>query len=315
MHGQTTQEPRATHVQTRRTRARATLRSTRRSTQIALDVDSVYYRDQSGIWRVPKRGGAATMLATAPPAYSPIANAFAVEDGSVAWWNLLFGMGAMDVFRVSKQGGAPTKIATVHNYVWNGVSGAPGTLYMWSGQGGVPLDYVSADGGVTEIFRTQAYTDAILYDAPDLYLAVNNGIQRLRGGTSLEIVGGLGNVPAYIDFMAMDLTTVFFTAGGLQGMSFVASVPKAGAPATVLFQNGGFAESIALDATHVYFVLVDRSMPSATIVRVNKDGSSPTTMFTSSGESILNVAVDDQCVYWTAAGNGTTPPGVHAMPK
>jgi hypothetical protein len=182
----------------------------------------------------------------------------------------------------------------------------------WGGPVNTALDYVTADGGVSVVAHTPIYTDYVAYDGSDLFLAVNDGIYRLVGGVP-QLVGRLAMGQAYIGFVALDSTAIYFSAGQVSNAVVVGSVPKSGGPVRVLFTQGGYAEPIALDATHVYLV----DLPGRALIRMNKDGTNPTTILTAtSPEGILGVAADDQCIYWTAQGNGTTIPNtVRAMPK
>jgi hypothetical protein len=283
--------------------------------QMILDASYIYYHDQTGLWRVAKSGGTATLLATVQTFGS---RAFAVDDSGVTWWQVRPGQMSTDVIRVPKQGGAQHALATLPDYFFNGVAGGTGAVYLWAqGASKFELDYIAPDGTVTASLNDWPNTFPLVFDGTTLFGA-------LRGGGVYRVVGSslqyLGSSPFFfVDDMVVDDSAVYSLStgdavGNVTGAA-VSSVPKSGGTATTLMTTTVTQLGpMAIDATDIY--LPDRQ--DGAIFRISKDGTSQTTMIMVGAPppGILAVAVDDRCLYWTT-GWGSDPQlnAIFAAPK
>jgi hypothetical protein len=280
--------------------------------QILLDDSYVYFHDQAAIWRVAKTGGAKTAVALLKAPVWPELTAFALDDTSVTWWQIVNGASETDVKRASKQGGTTTTIAKLGSYFYYG-SGAPaGAVYVWGGGGPAynTLESITPDGTVTTVSAPLPnITFQVRYDRGEVFALAQAGLFHLDG----DAFTNLAQQPnGYPNSMVFDDVAVYVTiTDGMGGFS-VASVPRAGGTfTTLLVVQKGYLGGIAADADHLY--VADRI--AARLLRMNKDGTDLTAIATSTAQ-IVDVALDDLCVYWTETTNTGTPPSrVRAQAK
>jgi hypothetical protein len=267
--------------------------------QIALDDSYVYFHDGNAIYRVAKSGGTKTALASLKAPAWPELAAFMVDDTYVTWWQVINGATKTDVKHAPKQGGTTTTIATLPSYFYYGSAGPGGT-----GPNYDELDSIAATGAVTKFGAALPYqTTMVRYDRGDIYTLSPAGLHRFDGAAFTK----LADAPpaSYPNSMVFDDTTVYVTIGDGVGGFMVASAPKAGGSFTILLTvQSGYLGGIAEDADYIY--VADRI--AARILRMNKDGSDLTTIVTSTTSQIVDLAVDDQCVYWTETTNSGKPP-------
>jgi hypothetical protein len=103
--------------------------------------------------------------------------------------------------------------------------------------------------------------------------------------------------------LALDDASVFWT----NLLGDVWRAPRSGAPGALAIAPSQAAGSIAVDADYVYWTT---SVPSGSVIRAKKDGSSPTAIAPNQ-DTPSGIFVDDTDVYWTTYGDGS----VMRMPK
>ncbi len=280
--------------------------------QISLDDSYVYFHGDKGISRVAKSGGAVTSLATGKAPSWPDLYAFALDDTGVTWWQIKNGAMQTDVKRVPKQGGAPTIVATLSDYVGYGVAGPGGSTFAWNG---VVLDSVTANGVIKQVGGTPFNTSAVAYSGGELYVLAQSGVYRWDGMVFQSLAATVNIYPV---LMAFDDDTVFVVSNDLNSGFLVSSVPKLGGVLTTLLAvPTSYVGGITVDADHVWVAnrVPGGGAPSA-LLRMNKDGTNVTSVATSATSQIVAVAVDDNCVYWTETTNsGKVPSRVVVSPK
>jgi hypothetical protein len=271
--------------------------------EIALDAGFVYFHSADGVWRAPKGGGTAALVA--PKSQQGWPRSFAVDDFGVTWQTITSGGAATDISRVPKQGGAVTTLATLNGQFWGCVSIPTGAVYVWNG---TVLDEVDAQGTVTSIGPLPSDTNDMVLDGSATYLAALGGVYRDEGA-SFQAVAGAGDYGLYL---VVDSTDVYFEVGDSAGNRQVERAPKTGgAPTTLLTTSSWSIGRLAIDASHLYVA----EQTEDDVLRMNKDGTAQIMMGTGAPKSgAIDVAVDDTCVYWGSVTSGTTS-RINAMPK
>ena len=288
--------------------------------QIAVDDSYVYFHDNTTISRVAKSGGPVTDLATVKPPSWPDLSAFSLAASDVTWWQIDNVTAHTSINHVSKAGGAPTTVATLGSIFYYGTGGPAGSSYVWGGNfSSEVLDQIAANGTVTQIGSTlPAGTEGVAYDDGKIYAFGQNGVYRFDGTTFQSFASITPST--FPNFMVFDATNIFMTWNDETGGFGVSSIPKSGGAFTsILHVTQSYIGGVRADADHVWVVNrvpVSVPTPPSQILRTNKDGSDLTVFATAADSQIVDVAVDDLCVYWTETANtGATPSRVVAAPK
>ena len=288
--------------------------------QIAVDDSYVYFHDNTSIARVAKSGGPMTEIASVDPPSWPDLSAFSLGDTDVTWWQIVDTSAQTKINHVSKAGGPPTTVATLDNFFFYGTGGPAGSSYVWGGNfSSEVLDRVAADGTVTPIGSVlPAGTQGVASDTGEVYAFGQSGVYRFDGTTFRTFASVMPST--YPSFMVFDATTIFMTANDEVGGFSVSSIPKTGGSFTTLLHvTQSYIGGVAVDADHVWVanrVPLSVPTPPSQLLRMNKDGGDVTVFATAADSQIVDVAVDDLCVYWTETANtGATPSRVVAAPK
>ena len=247
--------------------------------EVTVDSSHVFFHDHSGIWRVSKTGGDATLLAAMEAFWWPDNVSFMLDDTDVSWMQILGGKEKTDVDRISKSGGTVRTLTTLNDYFYYGVPGAGSSIYTLTGTyTSAVLDSVAGDGTVTPLSSAlPVWSSAAFYDGATLFLGGDTGIYRFDGTTFTTLV----SLGPYLNGMVVDDTSVYYAVNALNGADpnvlTIYSVPKTGGtPLTLWSATNIEFGAMAVDAAHLYFV--DRFKPA--VMRMNKDGTSLTAVAT-----------------------------------
>ncbi len=259
----------------------------------------VYFHTATGIWRVPKRGGAPILMAL-PFTTLGWPKPFAVDDFGITSWKIASGGASTSIYRVPIAGGSVTTLATLTGEMWGAVSAGSGAADFWNGTALYGIDVL---GTVNEISGTMpTYTSDLFVDDSGIYTASEQGVTHLDNGTFESLA------PGFALALAIDETDVYFETGDSSGNRTIAQVAKTGGSTTQLLAAADYLlQGIVVDASHLYVAM-------GTVLRMNKDGSAQTVVGTgSAGTRALSVSLDDRCVYW--AEGATTVTNIKAAPK
>ena len=187
-----------------------------------------------------------------------------------------------------------------------------GALDVFSGSNST-LSALDADGGVS-LTAGVVPVDAAgaAFDGTAVYFIAETGLYRLEG-TTLTSVSSLYGI--YASDIAVDADNVYvsgdtYLGDGLTLEALVLSVPKIGdSPISTLFARVGAYTQFAFDDPFIY--MTDRF--GGDVLRMGKDGTGESVVVDDPAMQVLDLAVDDSCVYWTGA-NATTR-GVYVAPK
>jgi hypothetical protein len=267
--------------------------------EIALDADYVYFHDGTGVYRVPKAGGPTTEVATSKSMGWPSYAAFVVNDANVTFWQWNGGQTSSTLLTVPKGGGAATTLATVTGYEYFGIVAPSGALDVWGASD--DLIAIDADGGVSTVTSVLPNDSvALAYDAAgDLFIGDGEGVISRFDGTSMFTLGSSG---LSIGNIAVDADNIYvsgdmYLVSDLVLEAVVGFMPKGGGTFVPLFERTGTYTWMATDASYIY--MTDRL--SASVMRMQKNGVYQDTLVQTGGQEVLDIAVDDQCVYWTGA--------------
>lgn len=249
------------------------------------------------VMTVPVSGGTPTTLASEQ--WGP--TAIVVDGTSVYWTNMAVGAYFPgSVVTAALDGGAPTTLAS-------GQIGAAGlavdtaSVYWVTDNGAVHK--ALRDGGAAQVLAVgpsgvPGFT-SLAVDATRAYWANGNGTIM-----SVPTVGGspttlFSNAKSSAPAIALSDRNVFFTNQGTTAKAnmdgAVMSVAKTGGEATTLASSQTYPDSIAVDATSVYW-----TTGSGYVVKAPLDGGTATTLASGQQEP-LGIAVDATSVYWTTA--------------
>lgn len=241
-------------------------------TSIAVTSNYLYWSTVSKVSRVPLTGGTPSTVADNTSVLSIV-----VEEGTLYW---IDGNGA--IWR-QPAGGSATQISAVSTISFD-VEG-PWLVYSGSSTYRIPTT-----GGTPVEFST-GQTTAVVIDGSNIYYSGNNIRRTALVGSSSGLVANTGEPTHSI---AVDATHVYWK--NLEGDIY--SAPKTGgATPKQLVSQGPSSPVIPIglevDDTHVYAAGSD-------LIRVPKDGSDVEQVL--DGDA-LDVAVDDDAVYWVDANN------------
>jgi hypothetical protein len=220
---------------------------------IAVDATYVYFGDGTTIQRVPKSGGTATTVVTAATSYC-----IAVDATSVYW------TAPNSAWKADKTAsGAGTRLATV-NAVGNYGLAVDGTNVYWGsgGSGTGTLYSVPLGGGTPNPLATAfSFLQGVTLDATNVYYASFSGaFVYAKAGGAPALLDAAGNTG-----IAVDALDVFWAASN----GSIARRPIAGGANVVLVNGLNNPNSVAVDATSVYFTDVGNG-PTSTLYSVAK---------------------------------------------
>jgi hypothetical protein len=312
------------------------LASNQATTGIAVDGANVYWSvcrtvgsTLGAVMTVPKAGGTPTALASG--VICP--RSLAVDATNVYWTSSDSATAAGQVMKVPIAGGAPGVLASGLSRPGFGIA-VDATNVYWTNSGyyttsfadGTVMTVPIAGGAPTTLASGQNQPAGIAVDATSVYWA-NLGDGNKAGTGALmkaPITGGMATVVAAgqeYPSIAIDSTSVYWTtsAGVLKapigGGTPTILVAGGGAPTMYLPGEGGAPGTTAVDATHVYWMVVwpsDAAAPSCpgfgagscpgpssqtAIMSVPIGGGTPSVVTTTSGIGL--VVVDEASAYWT----------------
>jgi hypothetical protein len=269
---------------------------------IAVDSAYVYYSalDDNTVRRVPKGGGPSVTIA-------PLAGErYLVDSGYVYWTSGTSPLGA-SVFRISSESSSPESLATADwspapsialddHFVF--VAPSWGTVSRMPKSGGTPVALADAP--------PPAFTDAVLADGSNVYLAGDDG--RLlaipkTGGPTVLLAHGVINASQMVE----DARFIYAQTAGL------VRIPKDGSQATTLVADAS-PSAIAVDESFVYWTANEGTVKDerVTLRKLPKSGGAPTTLWSAAFSSSV-LAVDDSCLYLVRVR--TTEYSLVRMPK
>jgi hypothetical protein len=271
---------------------------------IALDSQAIYYAGATGVRRVLKDGSGDTLLATS--SLQAVAT-----DGVSVYWGGLNGL-ASGVFSVSATGGGGAAVKTLASISEDDplhIALGGGWVYWVASvpeDGALPYELlkVATTGGTPQtLLADQAMS--VVTDGTSVYWSnsQNQVYAQAFAGGAIRLVGGMqnGNSTGPID---VDATNVYISDDvGLY------SIPKTGGAATELANT--FVSQLAHDSTNLYWV----DAVTDTIYKMPTGGGVPVTLVYSSSVTGGGMAVDSECVYWVALGNGAAPVQLYKAPK
>jgi len=170
------------------------------------------------------------------------------------------------------------------------------------------------------------FVNVMALDATSIYIITIDDVEGTngslwsmpKGGGTPKLLAGSVLTPYRL---AVDATSVYWISVGTPtSSSFLADgrverMAKDGTGRKTLATNLNVPTSVASDGTNVYFT--DRS--STSVMRIGREGGPTTVVATRPSSQSIDVAVDDDCVYWTTldsapvAANGVSH--VYAAPK
>jgi hypothetical protein len=268
---------------------------------LVLDGAFVYWRDSSGIWRVPKTGGTAQLLAPAVSHFWPDISAFAIGGGFVFYSD--DGNGE----RVPVGGGAPDPLGFTLDIPSFAVGA--GHVYVWSHVGFVEISRFDFSGkGLAVVDELPQPPSRMVFVGPTAYAATDPGVWKLDFGAGNQLLSGLTAVD-----VAVDGTDVYFTSSDATNGARVLVLSMPSLATTPVADTAG-AFTLALDATDLYFVDADGQR-----VRRIAGRTGPVTDVATVGPLLapVDLAVDDACVYFTASSrkDAKTAGAVMVAPK
>jgi serine/threonine-protein kinase len=218
------------------------------------------------------------------------------------------------VWRVPIAGGAPTPLATQRDSI--------GGLAVWKGQAfyasedggkGTRVDAAPTDGSgpAHTVLSVPRVAGQLVVDASGILLAgYGAGPEVLRADPGGAAVTTLAK--GYARSLVADADYAYFADWGT-----VERVKRTGGSPSILLRSPSPCSALAIDDTFVYEALAgtkEASFRDGVIRRVPKGGGAVEELATNQVANAL--FVDDAYVYWTVAGEASTPSGaVFRMPK
>lgn len=275
---------------------------------IALDGDHVYWHDQNGIFRVPKKGGSPSLVATTVSTFWPELVPFAIASGNVYF------AGAGDALSfVPVGGGTATSIGK--SFAQAGFAASDSWVYAWSqAQGATPLVRFHFDGsGATQVDSMAHPPNEMVFGPNEVaYVAFDPGVQQndysSMAGASDTDLSGLA-----AEDIAVSGSQVYFTSNDSTNGARVMTVSTDTKIVSPIADTFG-AVTLALDDADLYFAdgdglrvrrVAGKTGPVTDVATVGPDAAP------------IDLALDGTCVYFTVAPRaGADAPGaVMVAPK
>jgi hypothetical protein len=241
------------------------------------------------IYRVPKTGGAVSLVATVPG-----------DVASVAITGVyLYMAGFAGVFRIHKQHGSVQLLADGDGFP-SEVEVAGNRVYF-SRLFADTIESVPVDGGAIDVLASglNAPNDLAIRDGYVYFTELDSGgVKRVpQAGGPVE---SLSNVPDSRG-IAVDDVSIYWTVYCGPSCGETRTMPKDGGISSILSPSQDMPHALAIDATRVFWVTAPvQGTSSAGVYAVSKSGGSTTTL--ASGYSVCSdIAVDDACVYFADA--------------
>jgi hypothetical protein len=275
--------------------------------QIVLDADDVYFHANGTLRRVPKSGGAVEVVATQAGGWDwPSRANFVVDSRGLAY--VTNRVDGLHIARANVNGGEPvilgpklplsgTDVHLTANatgyFLW-------GQTSEWSATDGILT--VDDNGVPTSPVASNAsqFISAVIDESPlPAYVATNNGLARYDDPTK-GVITVITTLVPFATYNLIDGGDALYAVGANTATPLhyeIVRIDKATLQRSVVVDYGNEILGIAVDATHLYFC--DRM--AATVVKVSRDGGATTIVgpAPSSQAQSIEVAVDDDCVYWT----------------
>lgn len=284
----------------------------------------VYFHAGTGIWHISTVMGTLDLLGVYGVGQSwPVLAKLDINTNGLFW--AIPGTDASTLFFAPIDGGPKSVLATIPRLSSSVlpppdfVSVADGGVYVFyeSVSGSQPVAFVTFDGGVAISSPALPATIArLLVVGGTTYVGSVSGLYASDGGSAFQLL-----TPIRISDLALDGDSIVFTEGAGDSNEYPLSVWRValggGDPVPVASQVSPLLGGIAVDNTSIYFCDRGAERGSSELVRITKLTGAVTTMAHSDGQ-IIDVALDDTCVYWTSApGGNPASPGnqVFAAPK
>ena len=267
---------------------------------IAQDETHLYFADLTGLYRIPKSGGEASLITPESINIGGIA-----VDGTHVYYSALrlasnghFEPGSGVIRAVPKAGGSPVTLASglngpaevrvdaTHVY-WNNL-GTQQSGGSFNPDGSMAR--IAKSGGAVEVLVSGIYGTSPVFDMDDqfIYYGENGGavggppsgprgVRRIpKGGGAVFSI--TDSQPAYSIFLEGD--TIFFSVGfGLAiGQDAVYSVPAGGGPLTLYTAGGFFVSVVGVSDGLLYINYNNNCGPAGSLatIPVGSPGAAPT---------------------------------------
>jgi hypothetical protein len=270
---------------------------------MAIDAANVYWTDcgdPSGghVQKMPKAGGPVVPLASGNRL-----SGIAVDGANVYWVAGTADASSGAIMTVPTAGGtpavvapesgAPAHIAVDASYVyWSDLN--QGAVMRAPLGGGMPMTVASS----VAPFQIALGDTAVFWMGPQGLMTAPK-----TGGMAMALTRPFPTLPT--DGLAVNATTVYFTAGPPNGQPGVSDLPVGGGPTAIVSDDpsspgGG---PIAIDQARAYWADMSGSVYAAPLA------GGRAILLATGQDNVDAIAVDDAAVYWLVNGNGS-PGGV-----
>ena len=209
------------------------------------DSKSIYWAEGQHVTTVPVGGGAVTTLVAAMKPVTGIA----VDATSLYWAELSVGLNKMPI-----GGGAPVPLVSVinDNLFYLAVNSSS---VFWVETSAMVIKKISLAGGAVTTLASSAHTQELAVDENNVYW-VDSMDKQIR---SVPVDGGpvalLGTTPYLPMGLAQDAANLYISSFDANGA--ILKVAKTGGNPQVIASGHGFVQSLAVDASSVYWAGTD----------------------------------------------------------
>jgi hypothetical protein len=255
---------------------------------IAIDDAFIYFHDDEGIWRLSKSGSTPVKLASATATLWPDLSPMSLSGGFVFYTD------ADTLTRVPVTGGASVSFG--ENGPMLGVAANAADVWFWS-RGPAPdfpISRVTLAGiGEPDVADLDEPPGKIFFGDTTAFAVADPGVFAIGLNGGSQLLYGLSAV----DVVADD-DDVYFTSSDATNGARIMQLSKKTLAATKIAGSEG-AYALAIGNGDLYFT--DRTNSHVRRI-IGKVGQAVDIVSISQNYSPIDIAVDDQCVYFTAAG-------------
>jgi len=262
------------------------------------------YFSAGGVWHTSV--GGITELLGATHSGWPLYSAFDIDPTTIYWAS---GVNETDVdasyvMYAPRDGGAASLMGTIAAPFFSQVGATDGGVFVWSYQYPCDIDIVGVDASVAALTQLFTAPARLIATSSGAYLGSTDGLFAWDGRSSLAMLSPIGVADFTIDGDSIVFTEAANGATAVSVWRIPIGEQDAAQAVPLVNAYSLFLGGVAVDDASVYFC--DRVVQ--TVVRVTKTSGQVSVVATDDeGGQIIDVALDDACVYWTAAdlGGGT----------